>query len=219
MIRRPFSSARVGSLSIAIALLLAACSGTGTDSPSGATSSLDTPAATPSTSARAGADLDEAFIDMMVPHHESAVAMAQLAQARAEHDELRVLAEEIIAAQDTEIGQLREWRSAWFGSDETPPMDAMPLLPGMSMPGMEGHAMEGTMDMTADIDELQTADPFDLAFIDAMIVHHESAIEAAEIIRGTTQRPELQALADDIIEAQQREIEQMQSWREEWYPD
>lgn len=194
-------------------LLVAACASPGASpaSPSGQ--------ATTGPTASDVAGLDQAFIDMMVPHHQSAVEMAKIALDRAEHEELRSLAEDIIAAQEPEIQQLRQWRQSWFGSDETPPMDAMPLLPGMSMPGMDGHAMEGTMDMTADIEELKTADPFDQAFIDAMIIHHESAIEAAEIVRGTTQRPELQGLADDIIEAQQREIEQMQNWRQEWYPD
>jgi uncharacterized protein (DUF305 family) len=194
-------------------LLIAACSSPGTSpaSPSGQ--------ATTGPMASDVAGLDQDFIDMMVPHHQSAVEMANIALDRAEHEALRSLAEDIIAAQEPEIEQLRQWRQSWFGSDETPPMEEMPLLPGMEMPEMEGHSMEGTMDMTADIEELRTADPFDLAFIDAMIEHHESAIAAAEIIKGATQRPELQDLADAIIEAQQREIEQMEAWRAEWYPD
>lgn len=216
MTRPLLSGARIATWSIAVALLLVACSGT--NAPDGSTARPSGAAEPPSSSATVAADLDQAFIDMMVPHHESAVQMAMVAQERAEHDELRTLADEIIVAQDAEIAQLKQWRAAWFGSDDTPSMDAMPLMPGMSMPGMEGHAMEGTMDMTADIEELRTAEPFDLAFIDAMIVHHESAIEAAEIIQDATQRSELQTLAADIIEAQQREIEQMETWRQEWYP-
>jgi uncharacterized protein (DUF305 family) len=197
---------------IASVLLVAACASPGA-SPAAPSSETST---SPMASQSVG--LDQAFIDMMVPHHESAVEMAKIALDRADHEELRSLAEDIIAAQEPEIEQLRQWRQAWFGSSETPPMEEMPLLPGMDMPGMEGHAMEGTMDMTADIDELRTADPFDRAFIDAMIEHHESAIAAAEIIKGATQRPELQDLADDIVGAQRREIEQMQVWRAEWYP-
>lgn len=194
-------------------LLVAACAGPGASpaSPSGQ--------ATTGPTASDVAELDQAFIDMMVPHHQSAVEMANIALDRADHPELRSLAQDIIAAQEPEIEQLRQWRQSWFGSSETPPMEEMPLLPGMEMPGMEGHSMEGTMDMTTDIDELRTADPFDLAFIDAMIEHHESAIAAAEIIKGATQRQELLDLADAIIEAQQREIDQMEAWRAEWYPD
>ena len=114
--------------------------------------------------------------------------------------------------------QLREWRQAWFGSSDTPGMDAMPLLPGMDMPGMDMQGMGGTMDMTVGVEALKTAEPFDMAFIEAMIPHHESATAAAEIVAASTVRPELKQIAADIIQAQQGEIEQMQAWLDEWYP-
>lgn len=162
------------------------------------------------------ASIDRDFIDMMVPHHESAIAMAELAQQRAEHPELQQLADDIIAAQSAEIQQLKAWREDWFGDADTPPMEEMPMLPGMSMPA--GHAMDGgSMDMSAEVDALRDADPFDRMFIDAMIRHHEQAVEAAEIAGQQTEREEIRALADDIIEAQTREIEQLQEWREAWY--
>lgn len=201
-------------ISLLLGLIVAACSSAG----SGATSS---PAATDegspmSTSGAAG--LDQAFIDMMVPHHQAAVEMAKIAQDRATHEELRSLADDIVAAQESEIVQLREWRQAWFDSGETPGMDAMPLLPGIEMPGMDGMPMEDTMDMTMDIEALRTAEPFDQAFIEEMIPHHQSAIAAAEIIAATTERPELKQVAADIIKAQQREIDQMEGWLDTWYP-
>ena len=163
-------------------------------------------------------DLDRAFIDMMVPHHQAAVEMAKIAQTRAEHEALRALANDIVAAQESEMTQLREWRQAWFGSSDTPGMDAMPLLPGMDMPGMDMQGMGGTMDMTVGVEALKTAEPFDKAFIEAMIPHHESATAAAEIVAASTVRPELKQIAADIIQAQQGEIEQMQAWLDEWYP-
>jgi uncharacterized protein (DUF305 family) len=63
-----------------------------------------------------------------------------------------------------------------------------------------------------------SAVPFDLAFIDAMVPHHREAIEMAEAAktRGLTQ-PDLTKIADDIIASQQREIDQMLDWREEWF--
>lgn len=159
--------------------------------------------------------IDRDFIDMMVPHHESAIAMAELAVEQAERPELRDMANEIIAAQSEEIGQLRNWRQEWFGSAETPPMEAMPMLPGMAM---EGHAMSGdTMDMTAEVDGLRDADPFDRFFIDAMVRHHEQAVEAAQIVLEQTDRDEIRALAEAIIETQTAEIEQLRQWRQEWY--
>jgi uncharacterized protein (DUF305 family) len=60
--------------------------------------------------------------------------------------------------------------------------------------------------------------PFDQAFIDAMVPHHREAIEMAEAAKdGDLTQPDLSKIADDIIESQQREIDQMLSWREEWF--
>lgn len=75
------------------------------------------------------------------------------------------------------------------------------------------------MDMTADIETLRTAEPFDEAFLEKMTAHHRSAIEAAGIVLDQTGRPEISALAEEIIESQQAEIDQMETWLAEWYPD
>lgn len=60
--------------------------------------------------------------------------------------------------------------------------------------------------------------PFDQAFIDAMVPHHRDAIEMAKAAnsRGLTQS-DLQKIANDIIASQQREIDQMLDWREQWF--
>ncbi|XYH94671.1 DUF305 domain-containing protein [Sorangium sp. So ce1128] len=157
------------------------------------------------------ASFDRQFIDMMTPHHEGAVMMAMTAQERAEHEELKAMADEIVAAQNHEISQLKSWREQWYGSAETPPVDEMPMLPGMEHDSM--------MDMVQANEELKTAEPFDLAFIDAMIPHHEMAIDAAEMAQQEAEHAEIRTLADGIIEAQQREIDQMKAWRAEWYPE
>lgn len=211
-----------------ISLVAGACAG-GSGSTSGPTSAGQSPSTAPDQSVMPGSsvtpgsstaavDLDQAFIDMMVPHHQAAIEMAKIAQQRATHPELKTLANEIISGQEGEIKQLRDWRQAWFGSSATPPMDKMPPLPGMTMPGMEGMAMGATMDMTADIEPLRTAEPFDMAFIEAMSVHHQSAIAAAQTITKSTQRPETKQIAADIIAAQQRELDQMKTWMAAWYP-
>ena len=68
-------------------------------------------------------------------------------------------------------------------------------------------------------EELANQEPFDRAFIDELIPHHESAIEMAQVANEESADPRIQDLSTRIIEAQEREIEQMSGWREEWYPE
>jgi uncharacterized protein (DUF305 family)/uncharacterized cupredoxin-like copper-binding protein len=177
---------------------------------------------------------DLMFIDMMVPHHASAVAMAQVAETRAEHPELRALAEQIIASQRAEIAQMQTWREAWF--PDAPAMPMMPVeqmmemmngmmgeMPGgmMGTPGaMPGPGEMGVgmmLDMEQEIARLcATTEGFDLAFIEAMIPHHQMAVMMAQVATMRAEHPELQALAQTMNDDQQREIAQMQAWRTAW---
>jgi uncharacterized protein (DUF305 family) len=178
---------------------------------------------------------DLMFIDMMTPHHASAVAMAQVAQARAEHPELRALAEQIIASQRAEIEQMQAWRDQWFPDAPMLPMDEMmgmmtgimgEMMPTEQMPGSMMStpeamptigAMGTMMDMEQEIGDLcATTEDFDLAFIDAMVPHHQMAVMMAQVATMRAEHPELQALAQTMIDEQQREIAQMQTWRAAW---
>jgi hypothetical protein len=131
----------------------------------------------------------------MIVHHQGAVTMADEALKQAGRPEIKQLAEAIIKAQETEIKQMQDWRAAWY--------------PGLADTGGTGMSM-GMMDVA------QGDEPYDLRFIDAMIPHHQGAIDMAEDLKKNTQRPELLKLADDIIQAQTGEIEQMRAWRAEW---
>ncbi len=147
---------------------------------------------------------DKAFIDAMVPHHEGAVEMAEVALEKAEHPEIRNVAEDIVSSQRAEIRTFGEIREREYGSAEST----------MEMDERDMRAMG-----MSDPKELAKADPFDKAFIDDMIPHHESAIAMAEVAREKTDDPEIRAIAEDIVTAQEREIAQMEEWREEWYPE
>ena len=60
--------------------------------------------------------------------------------------------------------------------------------------------------------------PFDRAFIDAMMPHHQAAIEMAEEAKTAgLNDPELVKIADHIIATQQAEIDQMLAWRQQWF--
>ncbi len=168
--------------------------------------------------ATAQAPFDQQFIDMMVPHHEGAVAMARIALQRASRSEIRQMADDIVRSQSAEIDQMRAWRQAWYGSGETPSMDQMPMLHAMAGMGDMSAPMPATMNMAEEVERLRTApEPFELAFIDLMIPHHQSAIDAARLALQQAEREEIRALAREIIAAQQREIDQMRAWRQAWF--
>ncbi len=86
---------------------------------------------------------------------------------------------------------------------------------GMGSMMDEGGSMSGGQ-MMGSFDEEQ---PFDLQFIDQMIMHHQGAIMSSEHMISDSERPELRQLAEDIQQSQSEQIEQMQEWREEWYPE
>lgn len=147
---------------------------------------------------------DRRFIDAMVPHHRGAVQMARAALANGEHREIRDLAGEIISTQRSEIRELESIKQQEYGTSKTP-ME-------MSQRNM------GMMSMT-DPQKLAKQRPFDEAFIGAMIPHHQSAIEMAQVARRESGNKEIRTLAAGIVEAQKREISEMQQWRGEWYPE
>lgn len=192
---------------IAVSLLvLAACA-----SP-GSTGAADVPA----TGGEMDSSLDLMFIDMMVPHHQGAVEMARIALERAEHPEVKEMANAIIASQEEEIALMRGWKQEWAGTSDTPPMSAMPMMEAMEGMGGSGHPM----DMQAEVDALKNApEPFDLAYIDAMVPHHQSAIDAAEMVLETATHEEIREIAKQVIAEQQKEIDQMIEWRALWYPE
>ena len=64
-------------------------------------------------SEKSGTEFDLAFIEGMIPHHQGAIDMAKQALSQADHEELKELAEQMIASQQAEIDKMREWQKAW----------------------------------------------------------------------------------------------------------
>jgi uncharacterized protein (DUF305 family) len=147
---------------------------------------------------------DKAFIDAMVPHHQGAIAMAEVALKNAEHEEIKELSRNIVSTQRAEIEELKAIKQQEFGTSNVP-ME-------MSQEQMRG------MGMMMNPERLAHSESFDRAFIDAMIPHHQSAIEMAQVAYEKSENPRIKELAKNIVSAQQREIEQMKQWRKEWYP-
>jgi uncharacterized protein (DUF305 family) len=146
---------------------------------------------------------DEAFIDSMVPHHQGAIDMAEVALQNAEHEEVRQLSEEILSTQEAEIEELKAIKEREFGSSEVP---------------MEMSEEDMQMMGMTDPEQLAQAKPFDRVFIEAMTAHHESAVAMANVALEESEDPQVRRIARSIADAQRREISRMAQWREEWYP-
>jgi uncharacterized protein (DUF305 family) len=168
--------------------LLAACGG---DDPSGSAGG---------TTAAADVAFDRAFIDAMVPHHQSAIEMAKAAKdAGLGEPELVEVADAILATQQREIDRMKQWRGEWYGSSEIDPDGAAAL-------DLTGEQMG----MSHDADELHDSADVDADFARMMIAHHEGAVLMARRAEDRAEHRELKELAEDIVEAQEREIEVME---------
>ena len=72
------------------------------------------------------------------------------------------------------------------------------------------------MHMSADSLKQKTGDDFDAAFIKEMIVHHEGAVEMAELSATNAKHDEIKQLSTEIIAAQEKEITMMRQWQKDW---
>jgi uncharacterized protein (DUF305 family) len=154
-------------------------------------------------SSSSGNKTDAAFITDMTAHHQGAIDMAKVAEMRADHAEIRALADDISSAQKGEIALMNAVMDD---------MNAMGMHESGHM-GMSEHDMGMDMDMAA----LENAKPFDKAFIDAMVPHHQGAITMAKAELAKGSQPALRKMANNIITAQTKEMAQMKTWRKDWY--
>lgn len=182
---------------------------------------------------------DEAYIDMMIPHHASIIALAEAARGRLTDPRLVQIANDIVSSQQGEIATLRADGAKWYGSPDAMPMGG-DVLGMLGMAGMTGNAggsgMTGgdaggsgmmghagaqepeamvLMDARALVAEFCAAENPDLAFIDLAIPHHQMAITASEAALKEATHEEIRAIAREVIAAQQREIDEMRAIRAE----
>ena len=150
-------------------------------------------------------NIDQHFIVQMIPHHEGAIAMAQVALEKSKRPEVLSLARGIIEAQEREINDMKGWYGSWFGS--------APPAGGTGRGGMHMGGMEGDLGALANV----SASDFDREFMEQMIPHHEMALMMAGMLRASTERNEMKQLADNILTSQSREIEMMRGWLTSWY--
>lgn len=225
----------VGSAAAVVALV-AGC--TSDESDDNATTSATTSASvSASGTAEQGGphnDADVEYVQMMIPHHEQAVEMAELVPSRTGNPDIIALADQIEKAQGPEIEQMEGWLKAWGapepskaeapgatsdgmdhdgmeGDGTSMPMQSMPMTSMNSMPGMEGggHGMMSAEQMQA-LENAKDAE-FDKMWLELMIAHHQGAVASSEEILQTGESEQVRQLAQQIVSSQQAEIAQMEA--------
>ena len=138
---------------------------------------------------------DAMFLQMMIPHHEQAVVMSDLALSISKDAEVLKLAMQIKDAQAPEIIKMQGWLSDAGLSED----------PGHSM----GNGMGGMLS-DSDLSALKgsTGKAFDKLFLAGMIAHHEGAIHMVMMIENS-QDSDVKRLGQDIVKSQTAEIELM----------
>ena len=147
---------------------------------------------------------DHAFATNMIPHHEQAIELADMAPAHSTNADLIALAAKISAEQEPEIKALRVFLVQW---DENPDDDASQGEQGEHADhgAMAGMVDEATM---TKLQSLQGAE-FDTLWLQSMIGHHQGAIEMAKAEVANGQNEDVKRMAQTMIDTQQAEIDQM----------
>lgn len=136
------------------------------------------------------------FAQMMIPHHDQAVTMAELALRKSSDRGLLALARQISSAQGAEIALMTKWLQVTGA-----PLEAA----GDHSGHMSG--MLTAVQLTA-LEEASGTD-FDVLFLESMIEHHEGALLMTQDLVANSSNAEVAALAADIIENQTAEIAYM----------
>lgn len=159
---------------------------------------------------------DVTFLVDMVAHHQQAIDMAEMVPSHTNNAQVKALATKIEAAQGPEIAKMNAWLAEW---DETPATGSESHGSGHGSSGMDhggstssanpmGPGMMSAAQM-ADLESKSGAE-FDRMWLTMMIAHHEGAVTMSEQELTQGENAQVKALAQEIINAQAKEIAEMQ---------
>ncbi|UZQ55568.1 DUF305 domain-containing protein [Trichothermofontia sichuanensis B231] len=139
------------------------------------------------------------YLAQMIPHHQEAIATAQIILQRSRRPEMQAFARQIIAVQSAEIEQMQDWLKTWY-PDRDASVTYQPMMRDLSQ--LEGDALDQT-------------------FLQDMIGHHMGAVMMSQMLlnHNLVQHPPVQSFAQNIATTQRQEIHQMQAWLLAWFGD
>lgn len=175
----------------------------------------------PALAAAAEGSVDAGFARDMQAHHAQAVDLAVLVRDRSTDEEVRTVALDILLTQQNQIGQMAGWLSTWglpAAASEAP----MAWMTGTghahgagataSTDGASGYAAMPGWVSREDLARLTAATgaEADRLFLQLMIPHHQGGVEMAQYAVEHAQRPQVVALARNIVTSQERELTALQ---------
>lgn len=152
-------------------------------------------------------DFDLDFATMMIPHHQSAVEMAEMYLPNGKDEKIKSMAQNIITSQKKEMEDLRNMIANHKTSEKK---DAHPDK--RHGDGEHNELMEAMNTMMGRMKAIQKSGDADKDFARMMIPHHESAVMMAQSEISHGKHSELKNMARKIIEDQNAEIKEFQDW-------
>lgn len=140
-------------------------------------------------------NFDLRFLEAMASHHLGAVEMGKTALLKSTNDKVKDISQKIVDSQTLEIALMKQWKKDWYNNTKEVEITEHSLMRNL-----------GTYD-----------EKFNLRYLNAMIVHHEGAIEMCTEALTKSTRNAVLTLCNDVIALQSQEISQMETLREELY--
>jgi uncharacterized protein (DUF305 family) len=152
-------------------------------------------------------DFDLDFVNMMIPHHQGAVDMAEAYLLKAKDEKIKAIANNIIIAQKKEIEELRSLIASHKPSDKKEGQAS-------GGHGAEGHyeLSEAMNKMMDEMKGMKMTGDADKDFVMMMIPHHQSAIDMAENQISHGKNVQIKQFAQKVINDQSREIKEFEQW-------
>ena len=138
------------------------------------------------------------FMQNMIDHHAMAVMMGEMCVAKATHQELREMCQQVVATQTQENQTMKSWLATWYGqSYET------------KMSGKDQRQIR-------ELESLSGAE-FEKTFMPMLVDHHRIALQRAAVCLQRAYHPELINMCGNIVTGQAAEIKQLRQWMCDWY--
>jgi uncharacterized protein (DUF305 family) len=153
-------------------------------------------------------DFDLDFANMMIPHHQSAVDMAEQYIPKAKDEKIKSMAQNIINAQKKEIEELR----TMIASHKPTTKKKEEHSASGHDAGGHSELMDAMNKMMEEMKSMKMTGNADKDFVTMMIPHHKSAVDMAENEISHGKNVQLKQFAQKVINDQSKEINEFQSW-------